>query len=236
MAMNIFAQTLVVGGTVYSKSAAKITGDKVGAENFVKWKSAMRIALDKFYGYKHAVDLVAHGKEADVAGAKTAAMNALQEILDLVGTINDHTIVKDEDLFQEFAKYAVAEKTELMGDALYAQSVLKNIKDELKSTAGANSEWLEAKNRELVAAEAAFAEAKKTMGSGKPYDTRAAFGTFCTNFERKLAKIAHDQSMKSVEELNAEEEARKAAKREARKAAKAAKKAAEAAAKAQANA
>lgn len=226
--MTIFASTLVVGATIHSKATARITGDKVGAENYAKWKSAMTVAHDKFYAYKYAVDRKARGKDADVTGAKTAAMNALQVILDLVGPINDFALVKDEEIFENFAHYAVAEKTELAGEAYYINSQIKNLKDELKNTNGANPEWVEAKEKELAEKEEALKVAKKSANSGKPVDKKTGFNTFCANFERKLAKLAGEQSMKSPEELAAEKEARRKARREATKAKKAEKKAAEA--------
>ena len=130
--MNIIANTLSIGGTVYNKSAARITGDKVGAENYAAWKSAMTVAHEKLYRYAKAVDDIAHGKTVDVAQAKTAGMNALQAILDLVGEINGRTIAKDEDMFCGFVKYAVAERTELVGNALYIKSQLDNAKARLK--------------------------------------------------------------------------------------------------------
>ena len=39
--MNIFAETLVLCGTIYNKNAARITENKVGVENYAKWQSSM---------------------------------------------------------------------------------------------------------------------------------------------------------------------------------------------------
>lgn len=226
--MNIFASTLAIGGTIHNKSVARITGDKVGADNYVAWKSAMTTAHEKFYRYAHAVDSVAHGKTADVAGAKTAGMNAFQAILDIIGAINGFTIMKSEELFAEVVKYSVREATELSGEAFRVASVIKNLKAELKNTNGAREEWLEAKERELEEAEKELKTLKKTAGSGKPVDKIASYNSFCANFERKLAKLASEQSMKSYEEIEAEREEKRKARRAATKAKREAKKAAEA--------
>lgn len=234
--MNIFAQTITVGGTIYNKSTARITGDKVGAENYATWKSAMAVAHSKFYDYAKAVDDSAKGRTVDVKQAKTEGMDALQEILNIIGEINGHTIVKDEELFGEFIKYAVKEKTELMGRAMTIKSQLDNAKAYLKTLNfnGVNPETLENAAQEVVRLEEELKLAKKEANSGKPYDDKASFNAFCTNFERKLAKIASDQYMKSWEELEAEEEARRAERRAKAKARRQAKRQAQAIANAQA--
>ena len=230
--MNIIAQTLSIGGTVYNKSAARITGDKVGAENYAQWKSAMTTAHDKFYRYAKAVDDVAHGKTVDVAQAKTAGMNALQVILDLIGEINDHSIVKTEEMFCDVVKYAVAERTELVGHALLVKSQYDNAKARLKDLDfnGVNPDAVAQAEQRVAELEEELKLAKKDTNSGKPYDTKSSFNAFCCGFERKMAKWAHEQAMKSAEELEAEAEARKAerkARRQAKRQAEAAAKAAE---------
>jgi hypothetical protein len=242
--MNIFAQTLAVGGTIYTKSAARITGDKVGADNYAKWKITMEFAHRAFYGYKKAVDDMLRGREADVKLATDNAMTALQTVLDLIGEINGHKLVKSQELLDEVAKYAVGEKTELVGDAFTIASKLKNCNLCLKD-AGYNAETGKAHNgvnpeyiKKLLEEQAELEEelkiVKKSAGSGVAVDVKKSFTAFCTDFERKLAKLSNDQSMKTWEELEAEEEARRKERRAKTKAKKAEKAKAEAAAKAQA--
>ena len=232
--MNVFADALVVGGTIHSKSVARINGEKVGNENYAKWKFAMANVHEMFYRYEKAVDDVAHGKTADVEKARTAGMNAFQTILDMVGEINGKTLAKSAELFAVVARYAVTEKTELVGDAVDVKNRIAELEKALEFTNGANPEWIEKKEEELAEAEELLKSLKKTAGSGKAVDKKTNFNTFCANFERKLAKLALDQSMKSWEELVAEEEARKAEKRARNKEKRAAKRAAEKAAQAQA--
>lgn len=242
--MNIFAQTLAVGGTIYTKSVARITGDKVGAENYAQWKNAMATAHRAFYIYKHAVDETLRGRTADTATATTNAMAALQIILDMVGEINGHKLAKSQELLDEVAKYAIAEKTELVGEALTINSKLKFCKDCLKAAGydattgkyynGIDPDHIAKLLEEQSELEEALKLAKKTADSGRPVDVKKSFTTFCVDFERKIAKLCNDQSMKTWEELEAEEEARRQERRARTKAKKAAKKAEEA--KAQANA
>ena len=226
--MNIFAETLALGGTIYSKSAAKITGDKVGAENFANWKTAMQTAHQAFYTYKKDCNDLVKGYKVDTEPARQKAWDALCAILDMVGDINGHALTRDNVLLNEVVGYAVREKTLLMGNALFQDSVVKNLKHELTNTNGATKEWLEAKTKELETAQEQLRLVKKTANSGKAVDERASFNTFCANFERKLAKLASDQSMKTWEELEAEEAARKEEKKARKKAKKAAAKAAQA--------
>lgn len=224
--LSIFASTIVAGGTIYNASTARITGDKVGAENYAAWKTAMTAAHEHFYRYEYAVDLFARGKEVDIKAAKNAGMDALKAVFALIGEVNGFTIKCSEELFAEVAKYAVRETTELVGEAFKIRSVVKNLEKELEHTNGANPEWLTAKQAELAQAEAALAIAKKSTGSGKPVDKMSTYNSFVKNFERKIAKLTMEQSMKSYEVIMAEREAEKAAKKAAKKAANAAKKAA----------
>lgn len=240
-AMNIFAQTLAVGGTIYTKSVARITGDKVGAENYAKWKTAMANAHRTFYIYKKAVDDTLRGRTVNLDAARTQAMDTLQAILDLIGEINGFKLAKSQELLDEVAKYAVAEKTELVGEALTINSKLKFCKDCLKS-AGYDAETGKGYNgidpdhiAKLLEEKAELEEelklAKKSADSGKPVDTKKSFATFCVDFERKLAKLSNDQSMKTWEELEAEAEAKRKERRAKTKAKKAEAKKAEAEAK-----
>lgn len=230
--MNIFAQTLIANKTVAKKSAARITGDKVGLDNLTKWQSAMTTAQQAFYNYEKAVDDKVKGKGDCVESAKNAGMSALQTIFDLVGKVNGHAISKDDDLFAKLAKTAIYLKTELKGEALTIQSQLKNLDKELDSASnGVNPEWLEAKQEEYNTLESKFNALKNLPESGDTKPACRSFNAFCSEFERELSVTISGQAMKSWEELEAEKEAKRQERRAKTKAKQQAKKQAEAQAK-----
>ena len=229
--MNIFAEMLAIGGTVYSKSEARIKADKVGGENFKKWTKLMGQAHIDFYEYKRMVDNTLKGIDCDLKTAENNAFASLQEIIDTIGHINGFKLEKSAELLAEVAKYAVAEKTDLAGDALMYNSQLKNYNTELKLAGynedtktfnnGVNPNYIKelVEKRDLVKDK--LAAAKKLPDSGKTGSKMTSYTSFCANFERKLANLSERQAMKSYEEIKAEREAEKAAKRAAKKAAKA---------------
>ena len=229
--MNIFAQTLAVGGTIYTKSVARITGDKVGAENYAQWKNAMAMAHKAFYIYKNFVDETLKGRTVNLTVATTNAMDALQNILNIIGEINGHKLVKSQELLNEVAKYAVADKTELVGEALTINSKLNFCKDRLKEVGynattgkyynGIDPNYIAKLLEEKAEYEEALKLAKKSANSGRPIDGKRTFAPFCVDFERKIAKLCSEQSMKTWEELEAEDEARRKERRAKTKAKKA---------------
>jgi hypothetical protein len=230
--MSIFAETLAVGGTIYSKSAARITGDKVGADNYAIWKSKLEYAQECFYKYKRVLGLKIRNPELDITPETTNAFNALQNILDLIGEINGFKLEKSEELLSELAKYAVVETTELIGEAFTIKSELDNCNDDLKRSGydeetgkgynGINAEYLAdlvARRNEL---DEALALAKKSPDSGRPIIKHKGYASFCADTERKLAELSEDQNMKTWEEIEAEREAKRKERRAKTKAKKAA--------------
>lgn len=217
--MSIFAETLAVGGTIYSKTKARITGDKVGAENYARWTSALQKAHRNFYEYKRAVDNSIRGRKVDLKTATDNAYDALQAILDLIGEVNGFKLEKSAELLDEVSKYAVAEKVALIGEALTIKSRIDCIKAELKTVGydkdtgkynnGVNPEFVETRVEEWNTLDEELKLAKKSADSGRPYDDLASYNTFVPNFERKIAKLTNDQSMKSYEEIAAEREAKR---------------------------
>lgn len=230
-AMNIFAETLAVGGTIYNKNAARITGDKVGAENYAKWKIAMANAHRAFYIYKNVIDNTLRGRVVDKQTATANAFEALQNILDLIGEINGFKLAKSQELLDEVAKYAVTEKTELIGEAMTIKSKLDNCKSDLKNAGydeetgrgynGVDPAHIESLLEKKAELEEELALAKKSPDSGRPVDEKKSFTAFCVDFERKIAKLSNDQYMKTWEELEAEAEAKRKERRAKTKAKKA---------------
>ena len=230
--MTVFAQQLIIGGTTYSKSAARINGGNVGPENYALWNKHMSAAHEAFYRYEKAIDDLAHGKTVDLKPIRDAGMDAFKTILDDIGVINGFRLHRDPEIFADIVKYSIRETTEFVGEAMTVKSQLKNLADELKNLNGCNPDWLEATQAKYDELSDKLAELKKCADSGKPIIKRATLTSFCANFERRLASMAQEQNMKTWEELVAEDEERKEARRAAAKARRQAKRRAELEAKA----
>lgn len=227
MTKNIIKDTLAHNYTIKTNSA--MTGEQVGVETFAMWKTAVANCHREFYKYeceKHA--MASKGEKGTVDA--TRAFNALQTILDLVGDVNGHKIVKNQAMLDVLSVKTLAEKEPLAGQAETIYSELKIVRKQLADVAtGMNPDYIEGLEKKQAELEEELKIEKKKTGSCAPMKTRTSENTFRKKFEKELYRaVIEPQAMKSWEELEAEAEARKAA----RKAAKQAKRQAEAQAKA----
>ena len=236
MAKTIIHATLELNFTKKSDSA--ITGNQLGAELFAEWNKACTKCHSAFYNYiREKRKAAGKGKDGKIPEAiSDAAFEALQSILDLVGEVNGHAIVKNNAMLDTLANEAVSKKEPLAGRALTIYSQLKNAKDRLDDLDynGVNPDTVTAVEEEIEALEEEFKEAKKETGACAPTPIRVKYTTFRKNFEKAFySLVVEEQELKSWEELEAEDKARKderkakakayrQAKREAAKAAKAA--------------
>lgn len=233
---SIIALALSKGTSIKNKSAAKVTGDKVGLDNYSKWTSALEVARPKFHKYQSTKDynakMKALGKEAkDLTPFKDDAMDALQAMLDAIGLVNGFALVRSKELLDILSPFAMSEKDELTGEALTVASQIKNYTTQIKG--GGNEAFISDLEEKKSAAEENLRLLKKCEGSAKPSTNMATMTAFTKAIERKMGTVINGQLAKTTEEIQAEEDKRKAdkkakakayrqAKREAEKAAKAA--------------
>ena len=233
---TIFADALIHNATIKTRRSAMINGGQVGIENYAKWRTVTHNAFELFYKYQTACMHNAIAAGADPADT-TRAMNALQEILDLIGEVKGHKIIKSVDMLVIVSKYAMKDKEDLVGEALTVKSQLDNYKKEYKDVhTGMNPKYVEELEKKIEETSAKLTALKCETNSAKTYKTRNNESTFRFNLERTLAQIINKQEAKTWEELEAEEEARKAERKAKAKAYRQAKRQAEAKAKAKANA
>ena len=221
------------------KNGSAMTGADLGPALFAQWKNAVSVAHREFYKYECAKHHAAHHGEKGTVDA-TPAFNALQTILDLIGDINGHEIIKNQAMLDVLSVQTLSTKEPLAGQAELINSELKIVRNELKNISnGMNPDYIETLEKEQARLEEELSDAKKETGSCNPMKTRTSEQTFRKKFEKELVRaVINPQSMKSWEELEAEKEAKKA-ERKAKKQAKrqaAAKAKAEVKAKEQANA
>lgn len=231
MTKNMIQNTLAHNFTI--KTGSAMTGDQLGIETFGQWKSSVAKCHREFYKYECAKhNAASQGDKANVDCTK--AFNALQEILDLVGDVNGHKVVKNREMLDVLAVKTHSDREPLAGRAETINSELKIVRKQLDNVAtGMNPEYIEGLQAKEAELEEELKQAKKETGSCAPMKARNSESTFRKKFEKELYRaVIKPQAMKTWEELEAEAEARKAE----RKAAKQAKRQAEAKAKAEAEA
>lgn len=210
---SIIAQALAQGLTIRNKTAAKLTGDKIGVDNYAMWTAAMENARLSFYAYWFAKDynakLEANGKDTkDIQNQKDAAHKALVSLLTIIGEVNGHPLRKSNDMLDTLLHLSTKNKDALAGEAELVASQIKNYKSQLKD--GGNDDFIADIEEKLTAAEEKLRLLKKTVGSSKVDDGRASYASFCKAVERELAKYVTMQLSKTPEELDKEEAERKA--------------------------
>lgn len=235
MKNTIIKSTLAHNYTIKSNPA--MTGEQVGIETFAQWKNAVATCHRDFYKYecdKHR----AAGMGEEGAVDATKAFNSLQTILDLVGEVNGHKIVKNQAMLDVLSAHVITVKEPLAGMAWTLNEEKKSLKKELDNVhTGMSEDYISGLEDRLAEVEEELRLEKKKTNSCAPIVTKVSETTFRKKFEKELYRsVIEKQAMKSWEELEAEEQARKEERKAKAKARKQAKRQAEAQAKAQAEA
>lgn len=221
----------LVDALVYNNrfASAKVDGEQVGVEGFSAWKTL----VEKLHRAAYSAYVVCENSglkaESDSID-KTDIFNAIREILATIGTVNEHKLVANAEMAIAMIGYSGRRANKDAGELQLCLSRISNKKKELskyrelnvtdedyKATVIANME------SELSALENEKAELLKTADMRIKQPTRTNFNTFRLDVEHFLARVITGQLAKTLEELDAEEAARKAernARAKARKAKK----------------
>lgn len=223
MKNTIIAETLVMNLTIKNHKDAVINGNSVGSENNAKWQFAMKKLWEACYSYQCACfNNAKTGAPVD----NEKAMNAIQEVLDLIGAVNEFKIHRSPEMLAAISGFAIRDTEKLAGEALTVKSQLKNYEKEYENIhAGMNPGYIKALEKNIEEAKATLKALTGTTGSADKGKGKVSYNTFKYKTETNLAQIISEQKAKTWEELEAEEKERKAKKKEAKKAAKAAAKA-----------
>ena len=210
---SIIALALTQGTTTRNKTAARVTGDKIGLEQYTKWHTALSNARMPFYRYAKAIEDIAikksHGETVTIEkSVDDAAMQALQTILDTVGEVHGYALHKSRELLDMLSVSALKDTEELVGEAYTVNSQIQNYRKQLRQ--GGNAEYIADIEGKLSEAEEELKELKKLPGSCKPADGATSLSSFIKNMERKLGKVVDKQYRKTPEQVEQEEADRKA--------------------------
>ena len=203
------------------------------ATEYAVFSVSIKNALDALYAlgagmHNNKVNRTngAEDKVVDLGDVRTTAGNAVQKILDSIGNVQGHKLIKNAELINDLAKKTVDTRGALVGDALTAKSDADYYRDRIKE--GGNAEYLAEMQEKLDIAKATSTLLQGKPGSrdGKP--TRINDTTAFKSIERELMDIVAKQYAKTPEQVAAERAKAEADRKAKRKTAKAAKKAANA--------
>ena len=209
--MKKISEVLTVNRTIVNNSAAKITSDKVGVDTFAEWSFAIKCAYESLYKFTeaqhtHALD---NSKVID-KNIIDHAYNAIQMLLDCIGEVNGHKLVKNESMLNELCKAVYQDKKVLIGDTLLQKSIVDNLRKELNAIPnGADEKYTLEVTKKYETAKIKLDELKKTEQSCATYRQRTSLNSFVTKLEKTLSMYVTKQAMKTWEELETEEKERK---------------------------
>lgn len=231
--MTTIKNTLTEARTIKNNSASKVSIAKVGAENYASWKFSLQVNYEALYRYASA----RHNHAIDNSNAidKTLVTNAyksIQMLLDNIGEVNGHALVKNESMLNELASCVYKNKVTLVGEALTNKSIVNNLKREYEAISnGASEDYVRDLTTRYETAKAHQTELEKSANSCNTTIERVSFNAFTLAIEKTLATYITNQTMTSWEELEARDAAQKAESKAKAKARRQAKRQAEAQAK-----
>ena len=202
--------------------SARVDGNAVGVATSRKWISAVKaIRLPAYAVRVHRYNNM--GENATVTACdQTPVYTALSTILDMVGEVNGaklnaHNIA--EEVISNAMRFRVIDITEEMAHARSEKRIAKKAMDENENeqTIATYENW-----------SAEVKRLEELPGNCKRIAEIQSESAFVKAVEILLGDAIKKQTLKSAEEVAAEEEARRAARRAKTKAKKEAKKAAEA--------
>lgn len=221
----------LVDALVYNNrfASARVDGEQIGVENF----SAYKTLVEKLHRASYSAYVVCEnsGLKAESNSIdKTEIFNAIREILALIGEVNEHKLVANAEMAIAMIGYSGRRGNKDSGELQLCLSRLSNARRELSKYENIKVTDEEHKAKVIADMKQAIAnlenektELLKTADMRIKQPTRTNFNAFRLDVEHFLARAITGQMAKTLEELDAEEAARKAeraARAKARKAKK----------------
>lgn len=200
----------------------KLNADQIGAENYAQWKTI----VNNFHRACYAIGehCSNNGLKLDKSNVDmTSAYDCGKLILNLMGEVNGRKLYINDEFIITCIGYATK-----MGklDSKQVEALDEEIKannralTELKKLNGINPATIEDLTAKLEELKAKKVELLNIADERVPQTTETTFNSFKTNLERYLGNIIKGQLAKTQEELDKEEEERKAKRAANRKAKK----------------
>lgn len=219
--------TTLANALVYNNrfATAKLTADQLGAEEFATWKKLVE-GLHRA-AYSVYVQCENSGmKVENTTVDKSGIYDAMRVVLTALGEVNGHKLYANEETAIALVSYAGRRGNVDAPELQFCISRISNAKKELalaEKINGYNPEAIQALKDNIETLTAEKAELLATVDMRHKQPTKTSDSAFRLDLEHYLARVITGQLAKTLEELDAEELARKEARKAKAKARKAAK-------------
>ena len=209
----------------------KLTAEQLSAESFAVWQTAIKTLHDaayKVYVECENNDLSAEDDSID----KTEIYDAIRPMLAMIGDVKGYKLYANEKLAVNFVGYAGRRKTDYAPELAFLKGQLSRKNKEMKEYLAINVSDAEYKLQKLAEMQASIEELESQIATKSeepdmkikaPDKTNPA--TFRLEVEHRFARFISEQRAKTLEQLEAEQQARDADRKARAKARKANKKA-----------
>lgn len=206
--LSIFAQALIDNRNYKN---AKINGEAVGVTNARLWANSVKACRLPAYAVRSA-RYNAMGNTEDVAIDQTPLYNAIRPVIDLIGEINGRKLnAKNvaEELIANVMKFRVIDTSVEMADARFNYKQAKKAFEENPTDENATKvDMLKDEVKRL----------EGLPGNCKRIPEIVSESAFVKAVEIVLGDVVKGESIKTAEQVKAEEEAKKVAAREKQRA------------------
>ena len=217
--------TTLANALVYNNrfATAKLTADQLGAEEFATWKKlveGLHRACYAVYAQCENSGMKVENSTVD----KSEIYNAMRVVLAALGDIKGHKLYANEETAIALVSYAGRRGNVDAPELQFCISRISNAKKELalaEKINGYNPQAIQALKDNIDTLTAEKAELLATADMRHKQPTKTSDSAFRLDLEHYLARVITGQLAKTLEELDAEELARKEARKAKAKARKA---------------
>ena len=226
---NTTTNTALVEALVYNNrfASAKIDGEQIGVTNFAEWKKLvndLHRSAYKVYVQCENSGMLAESNSVD----KTEVFNCIRAILAFIGDVNEHKLVANAESAVAIIGYSGRRGNVDAPELQFCISRLNNAKREYSNYESLNVDDESYKQNKLAdmkksidALQEEKSQLLATADMRYKQPTKTTSNSFRLDVEHFFARVISGQLAKTLEELDAEEEARRVARNQRAKARKA---------------
>ena len=226
---NTTTNTALVEALVYNNrfASAKIDGEQIGITNFAEWKKLvndLHRSAYKVYVQCENSGMLAESNSVD----KTEVFNCIRAILAFIGDVNEHKLVANAESAVAIIGYSGRRGNVDAPELQFCISRLNNAKREYSNYESLNVDDESYKQNKLAdmkksidALQEEKSQLLATADMRYKQPTKTTLNSFRLDVEHFFARVISGQLAKTLEELDAEEEARRVARNQRAKARKA---------------
>ena len=226
---NTTTNTALVEALVYNNrfASAKVDGEQIGITNFAEWKKLvndLHRSAYKVYVQCENSGMLAESNSVD----KTEVFNCIRAILAFIGDVNEHKLVANAESAVAIIGYSGRRGNVDAPELQFCISRLNNAKREYSNYESLNVDNESYKQNKLAdmkksidALQEEKSQLLATADMRYKQPTKTTLNSFRLDVEHFFARVISGQLAKTLEELDAEEEARRVARNQRAKARKA---------------